>query len=73
MKDQMTHAESANKLAELAEDNERLRTLISDLKAWDVEQYINIPHDLRARMQAELTPNAQVTGASPALMAKRPR
>ena len=63
MKDQMTHEESANKLAELAEDNERLRTLISDLKAWDVEQYINIPHDLRARMQAELTPNAKVTGA----------
>ena len=61
MKDQMTHAESANKLAELAEDNERLRTLISDLKAWDVEQYINIPHDLRARMQAELTPNAALT------------
>lgn len=49
-----------DQLAADAEDNERLRTLISDLKAWDVEQYINIPHDLRARMQAELTPNAQV-------------
>ena len=39
-----------------AAEIERLRTLISDLKAWDVEQYINIPHDLRARMQSELTP-----------------
>lgn len=35
----------------------RLRTLIADIKAWDVEQYMNIPHELRARMQAELTAN----------------
>jgi hypothetical protein len=43
---------------EAADVIERLRTLVADLKAWDVEQYMNIPHDLRARMQEELTPNA---------------
>ena len=45
-------------LREGAAEIERLRILIADLKAWDVNQYMNIPHDLRARMQAELTPNA---------------
>ena len=36
----------------------RLRALIEDIKAWDVDQYMTIPHELRARMQAELVPNA---------------
>lgn len=33
---------------------ERLRTLLADIKAWDVAQYMTIPHDLRARMQKEI-------------------
>ena len=41
---------------EAADEIEKLRTLIADLKEWDVEQYMTIPHHLRARMQAVLTP-----------------
>lgn len=33
---------------------ERLRTIIADIKAWDVNQYMTLPHDLRARMQKEI-------------------
>ena len=40
---------------ELLSAMERLRTLIADIKAWDVEHYMTIPHGLRARIQAELT------------------
>ncbi|MCB0251763.1 MAG: hypothetical protein KDI07_24555 [Anaerolineae bacterium] len=37
-----------------AEAIRRLRTLLSDIKTWDVDQYMRIPHDLRVRMQKEI-------------------
>lgn len=49
----------------------RLRTLIADIKAWDVEQYMNIPHELRARMQAELTANDQHEGPEASAACRR--
>lgn len=39
------------------EEIENLRALLADIKAWDVEQYMSIPHKLRARIEAALTPN----------------
>lgn len=41
----------------LCDEVERLRSLLADIKAWDVEQFMTLPHDLRARIQAELVPN----------------
>lgn len=38
----------------MVDELERLRVLISDIKAWDVDQYMTIPHQLRTRMQAEV-------------------
>ncbi len=34
-----------------------LLKLLADIKAWDVDQYMIIPHELRARMEAALTHN----------------
>ena len=45
---------------------QRAEHLLADLKAWDVEQYLTIPHELRERIQRELTHNAEVTGLSAA-------
>lgn len=56
-------ADAKADILELHRDNERLRELLADLKAWDVEQYMTIPHALRERIQRELMPNAALTGA----------
>ena len=37
-----------------AEAIRRLRTLLADIKAWDVDQYMTLPHNLRARIQQEI-------------------
>lgn len=44
-----------------AKQIEALRKLIADIKAWDVDQFITLPHALRKRMQAVLD-NAEQTG-----------
>jgi len=51
-------ADAKADILELHRENERLRDLLADLKAWDVEQYLTIPHELRERIQRELTHNA---------------
>ncbi|MFN3703547.1 hypothetical protein [Thermomonas sp.] len=53
-------ADAKADILELHRDNERLRELLADLKAWDVEQYMTIPHALRERIQRELMPNSGV-------------
>lgn len=52
-------ADARADILELHRNNERLRKLLADLKSWDVEQYLTIPHELRERIQRELTHNAQ--------------
>ena len=37
MKDQMTHDEAVSKLADLAEENERMRTALERIERWHVE------------------------------------
>lgn len=54
-------ADAKADILELHRENERLRELLADLKAWDVEQYMTIPHALRERIQRELTHNASYT------------
>jgi len=39
-----------------------LRTLLRDIKAWDVNQYMTIPHELRVRIEAALPPNEIING-----------
>ena len=52
-------ADAKADILELHRENERLRDLLADLKAWDVEQYLTIPYELRERIQRELTHNDQ--------------
>ena len=52
-------ADAKDDILELHRENERLRELLADLKAWDVEQYLAIPHALRERIQRELTHNSK--------------
>ena len=52
-------ADAKADILELHRENERLRELLAALKAWDVEQYMTIPHALRVRIQRELTLNAK--------------
>lgn len=50
-----------NEAEQQAKEIEALRKLIADIKAWDVDQFITLPHALRERMQAVLD-NAEQTG-----------
>lgn len=34
--------------------NKELRKLLHDIKQWDVSQFLQMPHDLRARIQMEI-------------------
>jgi hypothetical protein len=54
--------EAALVLQQQADEIERMRALIADIKAWDVAQYITMPHELRARIQAELVHSVELTG-----------
>lgn len=38
---------------DVADRLEALRTLLHDIKAWDVSKLLQIPHELRARIQNE--------------------
>lgn len=38
----------------IAAENDRLKELLSDIKQWDVQQYLLLPLDLRKRIQTEL-------------------
>ena len=38
----------------MSSENDRLRKLLSDIKSWDVSEYLLIPENLRARIQGEL-------------------
>lgn len=42
-------------VGDLHNEREELRTLIADIKAWDVSQFVSIPHDLRVRIEDALT------------------
>ena len=55
-------ADAKADILELHRENERLRELLADLKAWDVEQYLTIPYELRERIQRELTHNVLAQG-----------
>jgi len=44
----------AREAAGYARGRDRMRVLIADIKAWDVSQYLTIPHDLRGRMSDAL-------------------
>ena len=38
----------------LARENDRLKQLLSDIKKWDIDQYLTLPRVLRQRIQTEL-------------------
>ena len=48
-------------VGDLHNEREELRSLIADIKAWDVNQYMTIPHELRERIEAALTHNMEVS------------
>ena len=41
---------------------DNLHKLLRDIKAWDVNQYMLIPHELRARIESALPPNVKLRG-----------